>query len=68
LQYDGNSNRDVHIKNNKIPNRTKVPVELTFHTGWKYFDLNASYMLTKMFEEGNPQVHPFSVGLTIAIY
>ena len=68
LQYDGNSNRDVHLKNHKIPNRTKVPVELTLHAGWKYFDFNASYMLTRMFEEGNPPVHPVSFGVSIAIY
>ncbi|MBO7464775.1 MAG: outer membrane beta-barrel protein [Bacteroidales bacterium] len=68
LQYQDNIDRDVRIKSDKFPNKTKIPVEVTLHTGWKYFDINASYMLTKMFEEGNPQVHPVSVGLTIAIY
>lgn len=68
LQYMNNSNIDVRIKSDKFPNKTKIPVEVTFHTGWKYFDFNASYMLTKLFEEGNPPVHPVSFGLSVAIY
>lgn len=68
LQYEVGNGRDVRIKSGKFPNKTKIPVELTFHTGWKYFDFNASYMLTKYFEEGNPQVYPLSFGLTVALY
>ena len=68
LQYETGSTRDVNLKSNKIPNKNKMPVELTFHTGWKYFDVNFSYMLTKFFEEDNPQMHPLSVGISIALW
>lgn len=68
LQYQIGIDRDVRLKSDKLPNKSKVPVEITFHTGWKYFDFNASYMLTKFFEEGNPQIHPFSLGVSIALY
>ena len=68
LQYQTGSDRDVRLKSDKFANKNKMPVELTFHTGWKYFDVNFSYMLTKFFEEGNPQMHPLSVGVTVALW
>jgi len=59
----------VKIKNKKIPNYTKVPVEVMFRTGWKYFGVNASYMITKLFEnEKGPQMYPFNVGISISLY
>lgn len=59
----------VKIKNKKIPNYTKVPVEVTFRTGWKYFGVNASYMITKLFENGKgPQMYPFNVGISLSLY
>lgn len=68
LQYQNNLYRDVRIKSDKFPNKTKIPVEATFQTGWKYFGFNASYMLTKCFLDGNPQIYPMSFGLSIALY
>lgn len=59
----------VKIKNKKIPNYTKIPVEFTFRTGWKYFGFNASYMVTKLFDSGTgPQMYPFNVGISISLY
>ena len=58
-------------KNKKIPNYTKVPVEFTFRTGWKYFAVNASYMVTKLFvvdKAPQLQMYPFNVGISIALY
>ncbi|MGI6292423.1 MAG: outer membrane beta-barrel protein [Bacteroidales bacterium] len=53
----------------KIPNATKVPVEITFRTGWKYFGFNASYMVTKLFEAGKgPQMYPLNLGISISLY
>ncbi|MBO4281969.1 MAG: outer membrane beta-barrel protein [Bacteroidales bacterium] len=68
LQYENGLYRDVRLKSDKFPNKTKIPVEATFHTGWKYFDFNASYMLTKCFLDGSPQIYPLSFGLTVALY
>ncbi len=53
----------------KIPNATKVPVEITFRTGWKYFAFNASYMITKLFEtDKGPQMYPLNLGISISLY
>lgn len=68
LQYQTGVNRDVQIKSNKIPNKNKMPIEMTFYAGWKYFDINFSYMLTKFFEEDNPQMHPLSIGVSISLW
>ena len=67
-KIDG-SDESVKIKNKKIPNYTKAPVEITFRTGWKYFGFNASYMLTTMFtKDKGPQMYPFNMGISIALY
>lgn len=68
LQYQTGSSWDVRIKNNKLPNKTKIPVEICMHTGWKYFDFNISYTLKKYFEDGNPQIYPLSLGISIALW
>ena len=68
LQYQPGVNRDVRLKSDKFANKNKMPIELTFHTGWKYFDVNFSYMLTKFFEEENPQMHPLSVGVSVSLW
>jgi len=61
-------NKD-QFKNYHIPNRTKIPVEVTFRTGWKFVSVYGSYMITKMFEAGNgPQINPFSVGISLCPY
>ena len=57
------------IKDYDVPNRTKIPVEFTFKTGWKFVSLNFSYMITKMFEVDNgPQIYPMSFGITLCPY
>jgi hypothetical protein len=57
------------IKDYKIPNRTKIPVEFTFKTGWKFVSVNFAYMVTKMFEvEKGPQISTMSFGITICPY
>jgi hypothetical protein len=61
-------NKDLY-KNYHIPNRTKYPVEVTFRTGWKFVSVYGSYMITKMFEaDKGPQIHPFSVGISLCPY
>lgn len=72
-KYDGRNIDGADIsekyKNKKIPNTTKVPVEFTFRTGWKYFGVNASYMVTKLFDtDKGPQMYPFNVGISISLY
>ena len=65
---DGSADKDL-IKNYKIPNRTKIPVEFTFKTGWKFVSVNFSYMITKMFAvEKGPQINTMSFGVTICPY
>jgi hypothetical protein len=64
---DGRDDKDL-FKNYNIPNRTKVPVEFTFKTGWKFVSLNVSYMITKMFTDDGPQIHPVSFGITLCPY
>ncbi|MDR2409430.1 MAG: PorT family protein [Bacteroidales bacterium] len=65
---DGRDDKDL-FKNYNILNRTKVPVEFTFKTGWKFVSVNVSYMITKMFtSEGGPQIHPISFGITLCPY
>jgi hypothetical protein len=65
---DGSDDKDL-IKDYSIPNRTKVPVEFTFKTGWKFVSVNVSYMITKMFVDGKgPQIHPISFGITLCPY
>jgi hypothetical protein len=65
---DGSQDKDL-IKNYKIPNRTKIPVEVTFKTGWKFVSVNASYMLTKMFEtDKGPLINAVSFGITLCPY
>ncbi|MDR1792147.1 MAG: hypothetical protein LBR36_01685 [Bacteroidales bacterium] len=71
IHEDGTVSTDEkqQIKDYNIPNRTKIPIEVTFRTGWKFVSLNASYMITPMFKKGDgPQVHPISFGITINIY
>ena len=59
----------LRIKNYKIPNKTKIPVEFTFRTGWKFVSLNVSYMVTKFFEEERgPAINPISFGITLCPY
>jgi hypothetical protein len=61
-------NKDL-FNNYHIPNRTKIPVEITFRTGWKFVSVYGSYMITKMFESGNgPQINPISVGISLCPY
>ena len=65
------SGRDskVQIKDYNIPNRTKIPVEITFRTGWKFVSLYGGYMITPMFEaEKGPQINPISVGISLCPY
>ncbi|MDR0367826.1 MAG: PorT family protein [Bacteroidales bacterium] len=65
---DGSDNQ-YRIKDYKIPNKTKIPVEFTFKTGWKFISLNASYMITKFFEEEKgPRINPISFGITLCPY
>jgi len=65
---DRSDDKDL-LKNYNIPNRTKIPVEFTFKTGWKFVSLNFSYMITKMFaaQEG-PQINTMSFGITVCPY
>jgi hypothetical protein len=64
---DGSDDKDL-FKNYNIPNRTKVPVEFTFKTGWKFVSLNVSYMITKVFTDDGPPIHPISFGITLCPY
>jgi hypothetical protein len=65
---DGSDDKYL-IKDYKIPNRTKVPVEFTFKTGWKFVSLNFSYMVTKMFAvDKGPQINTMSFGVTLCPY
>ena len=65
---DGRDDKDL-VKNYNIPNRTKIPVEITFRTGWKFVSVYGSYMITPMFEAGKgPQMSPISVGISICPY
>ncbi|MDR0602821.1 MAG: PorT family protein [Bacteroidales bacterium] len=64
---DGSDDKDL-FKNYSIPNRTKIPVEFTFKTGWKFVSVNVSYMITKMFTDEGPQIHPISFGITLCPY
>ena len=72
-KYRGNdpegSDIQYNMKNYKIPNKTKIPVEFTFKTGWKFVSLNVSYVITKFFEEGKgPRINPISFGITLCPY
>lgn len=72
-RYYGKSidGRDENVKliNKQIPNKTKIPVEFAFRCGWKYFGINASYMVTNIFDsDKGPQMHPFNMGISIALY
>jgi hypothetical protein len=63
-----NLNKDL-FKNYHIPNKTKIPVEITFRTGWKFVSVYGSYMVTKMFDAGKgPQMNPISVGISLCPY
>ncbi|MDR1459761.1 MAG: PorT family protein [Bacteroidales bacterium] len=65
---DGSDDKDL-LKNYNIPNRTKIPVEFTFKTGWKFVSVNVSYMITKMFvDQKGPQINPISFGITLCPY
>ncbi|MBP5412780.1 MAG: outer membrane beta-barrel protein [Bacteroidales bacterium] len=65
---DGSEDKDL-IKDYKLVNRTKIPVEVTFRTGWKFVGVTASYMVTKLFEaEKGPQICPFSFGISLCPY
>ena len=65
---DGSQDKDL-IKNYKIPNKSKFPVEFTFKTGWKFLSLNVSYMVTKFFEDPKgPRINPISFGITLCPY
>jgi hypothetical protein len=68
VALDGSADKTL-IKDYKIPNRTKIPVEFTFKTGWKFVSIYASYMITKMFEaEKGPRIYPISIGVTLCPY
>ena len=65
---DGSQDKDL-IKNYKMPNKNKFPVEFTFKTGWKFVSVNVSYMVTKFFEEEKgPRINPISFGITLCPY
>jgi len=65
---DGREDKDL-LKNYHIPNRTKIPVEFTFKTGWKFVSVNFSYMVTKMFAaDKGPQINTMSFGVTLCPY
>ena len=65
---DGSDDKDM-FKDYRIPNRTKIPVEFTFKTGWKFVSVNFSYMITKMFAvEKGPQIQTISFGVTLCPY
>jgi len=58
-------NKDL-FKNYHIPNKTKIPVEVTFRTGWKFVSVYGSYMITKMFDaDKGPKINPISVGISL---
>ena len=65
---DGQDSK-VMIKDYHIPNRTKIPVEVTFRTGWKFVSVYGSYMITKMFDaDKGPAINPVSVGISLCPY
>jgi hypothetical protein len=65
---NGGADKDL-FKDYKIPNRTKIPVEFTFKTGWKFVSVNFSYMVTKMFAaDKGPQINTMSFGVTVCPY
>ena len=65
---DGRDSREM-IKDYHIPNRTKIPVEVTFRTGWKFVSLYGGYMITNMFEtDKGPAINPISVGISLCPY
>jgi len=65
---DGRDSKEM-LKDYYIPNKTKIPVEVTFRTGWKFVSVYGSYMITKMFEkEKGPELFPVSVGISICLY
>jgi len=64
---DGSDDKTL-IKDYKIPNRTRIPVEFTFKTGWKFVSVNVSYMITKMFAADSPQINTVSFGVTLCPY
>ncbi len=54
------------IKKKDINNTEKLVVASTLRIGYKWANLNFSYSLSKIFElEKGPQIHPFSVGITL---
>jgi hypothetical protein len=65
---DGRNSKEM-IKDYHIPNRTKIPVEITFRTGWKFVSVYGSYMITKMFEaDKGPQINTVSIGVSLCPY
>ena len=65
---DGQDSK-VLLKDYHIPNRTRIPVEVTFRTGWKFVSIYGSYMITNMFEKGKgPQMNPVSIGISLCPY
>lgn len=50
-------------------NKQKFTFEVTLKTGWKWFGINASCHVSKLFEkEKGPQMYPVSLGITLSLF
>lgn len=62
-QYD-----QLKVINHDISNTEKYLFEITARVGWKFINVNGSYMLNKLFNEKGPALNGFTLGLTLSLW
>ena len=64
--YALNNSKKIRVKDREIKNLEQFSYGPTFRIGYRWFNINAYYSLSKLFTKGNgPQTYPISIGIVL---
>jgi hypothetical protein len=62
-QYD-----QLKVINHDISNTEKYLFEITARAGWKFINVNGSFMLNSLFNDKGPAISGYTLGLTLSLW
>lgn len=62
-QYD-----QLKVINHDISNTEKYLFEITARAGWKFINVNGSFLLNKLFNDNGPAINGYTLGLTLSLW
>ena len=58
----------IKIINHDISNTEKYLFEITARAGWKFINVNGSFLLNKLFKDNGPAINGYTLGLTLSLW